>query len=228
MSISNPIFGCDLHATYQRGFDFARAAKQGYKFAIHKTSQGLGYVPSGFVDFFRRSENNLPVSGFYHFLDSTSSGTAQAHHFLETIARVGGAQGRLLAVDFEAYGDLSASNQHLEDFIREVKASTNNHAIILYSSVNFWNSGTPSGTLSRYGADATWEARYPDMFKHRTPKLYYQAMRRWYGWNVGFGGVRPLLWQFTSTGLVGGQYVDVNACRGSMDDLMKLTTRSAA
>ncbi len=227
MSIASPVYGLDLHAEYQRGFDFARAAKEGYKFAIHKTSQGLGYVPSGFADFFRRSDNSLSVSGFYHFLERGSSGVAQADHFIDTMARVGGPSGRLVAVDFEAYGDLSPTNEQLEDFIRRVKARTNNHAIILYSSVSFWNSGTPSGSLSRYGADVTWEARYPDMLKHRAPKLYYQAMRRWYGWNVGFGGVKPWFWQFTSTGLVSGQYVDVNAYRGDMGGLMALTTRAS-
>ncbi len=82
--------------------------------------------------------------------------------------------------------------------------------------------------MTRCSDDATWEPREPDMHKHRMPNVYYQAVRHWYGWNVGFGDVRPLLWQFTSTGLVGGQYVDCNVCRGSMDDLMKLTTRSTA
>lgn len=229
MSIASPLYGVDVHAEYQRGFDFKRAASQGYKFAIHKTSQGKGrrWVPDGFEEFFHRSAEHMPVSGFYEFLDGTASGEAQAHSFLNTIGRVGGARGRLIAVDFEGYGDLSPTNKHLEDFVRVVKRNTNNHAVIIYSSVSFWNSGNPSGPFEHYGADAAWEARYPDNFKHRMPKLYYQAVRRWYGWHEGFGGVRPMMWQFTSGGKVAGQFVDVNAFRGETGDLLALTTRSA-
>ncbi|MDQ3704211.1 MAG: glycoside hydrolase family 25 protein [Chloroflexota bacterium] len=224
------IFGVDLHPGYQPSFNFAQANRQGYKFAIIKASQGASYVPAGFSEYFKRTSEHMKVAGFYHFLERGTSGASQAEHFLNVVNRNGGAQGRLLAADFEDYGNRDPSNEQLKDFVRTVKAQTNNHAVFIYSTVGFWYGGIPSGNFEAYGADAAWEARvwYAEE-RRRFPKLFYRKWLSWYQKQNprGLGGHPAEMLQFTWGGNVGGLYVDTDAFRGSMDDLMKLTTRTA-
>lgn len=228
MSVRSPVYGVDVHPVYQDGFAFGKAKQQGYGYAWVKASQADSYRPDGFIRMCKTVPTDMQL-GFYHFLDRTATGEEQALWFLECVrlhVRTKLLQGVMLAVDFEGYADLTATNTQLKDFISVVKRHTDNHAVVLYSGVNFWNSGTPTGAFSQYGADVAWEARYPDMLKHRFPKMYYQAVRRWYGWNTSLGGTRAHFWQFTSRGRVANMNVDVNAFRGTVTDLKALSGRS--
>src|SRR5215218_1887719 len=178
-----PIFVNDLHAENQPNYDPALAAGQGVQVTLHKTSQGVGWVPDGFKDLFLECDKHMRLNGFYHFLDSTASGAAQAMHMVEVMRRVGGARGHLVAVDFEPYRDpngswdFSPTNQHLKDFVRVFKAEMGGHPVIGYSFANFWNGEDPTGPARDYGLDALWEARVALMQERkRNPKQYYHQL----------------------------------------------------
>jgi hypothetical protein len=130
-------------------------------------------------------------------------------------------------VDFEAYGTLSPSNAILDDFVARLRKEVGNHPIILYSGRGFWTGGDSSGKANHYGVDLTWDAYYLDMVKHDKPMEYYNDIRGW-GWGRRWGSALPKMWQFTSTGLVAGQYIDVNFYRGSIEDLRNLTDASGS
>lgn len=222
------IYGVDLHPGYQAPFDFARAKRAGYKFAFVKASEGTHYVPEGFAPYFNRGKNVGMMMGFYHFLDGNDgSGRAQADHFLNTIRKVGGARGRLLAVDFEAYGNRTPSNAQLKDFCNYVKSHTDGHKLIIYSGTAFWNGGDSSGPFTNYNADVAWEARvWTTTEKRRVAKRFYE--HQWLPWYKkqhphGLGGRAAKFRQFTWGGRVGGLYVDTDAFEGSMEDLARLT-----
>ena len=236
MSIAEPIFGIDVHPEYQKGFDFKRAKAQGYEYAFIKASEGpyrdgTTYVPSGFRDFYDRAAASGLIVGLYHFLlesdgdDPQRGGRIQADLFHRTIETVGGTQGKLIAVDFESYSDkfpwLWPTNATLKAFISALKTRIGNHPIILYSGRSYWNEGTPSGDFDQYGAAVAWDARYADMKPHDGPKVHYKEIQDW-GWGEPWGNVTPALWQFTSSGLVAGQYIDVDAYRLTLKDLRSL------
>jgi hypothetical protein len=87
---------------------------------------------------------------------------------------------------------------------------------------SYWNeTGTPSGDFDQYGADVAWDARYADMQPHNRPRDHYHELQDW-GWGKPWGGVTPMFWQFTSSGLVSGQYIDVDAYRLTFKDLRSL------
>lgn len=222
-------FGVDLHPGYQASFDFKRARRAGYRFAFVKASEGTNYVPTGFVDYFRRGVGAGLIMGGYHFLDGhDGTGRQQALHFLNTMEKVDGVRNRLVAVDFEAYGNRTPSNEQLSEFVRTVKNETADHAVIIYSGTAFWNGGDSSGAFEHYGADAAWEARvWTTTEKRLFPKRFYKQWLRWYQQQSprGLGGQPAKFHQFTWGGRVGGLYVDTDAYRGGVDDLMKLTTR---
>jgi GH25 family lysozyme M1 (1,4-beta-N-acetylmuramidase) len=237
MSIAEPIFGIDVHPEFQKGFDFERAKAKGYEYAFIKASEGpyrdgSVYVPSGLKDFADRAKASEMVTGYYHFLvqshatDHVSSGRMQADHFLRTIEDIGGIDDRLLCADFEAYNPphayLTPSNATLESFIESLRERVGGHPIVLYSGRGFWNGGTPSGAFAQYGADVAWDAMYRDMDLHVDPKAYYQEIRE-HGWGEPWGGVTPMFWQFTSAGRVAQMHIDVNAYRGTQEQLVALT-----
>jgi GH25 family lysozyme M1 (1,4-beta-N-acetylmuramidase) len=226
----SPIFGVDLHPGYQASFDFKRAKRAGYRFAFVKASEGSHYVPEGFGEYFRRGAGAGLVMGGYHFLDGHGgTGRQQALHFLNTMDKVGGVHGKLIAVDFEDYGNRDPSNQQLAECVRTIKDQTNEHAVIIYSIARFWDGGDASGAFEHYEADAAWEARvWYDDERRRFPRRFYKKWLDWYHDQSprGLGGKPARFHQFTWGGRVGGLYVDTDAFRGDMDDLLKLTTRS--
>lgn len=237
MSKEKPIFGIDVHPEYQRGLNFERARAEGYEFCVIKATEGPypdgdKYVPSGFKEFFRRAEAEGFVMGVYAFLLGTPA-RAQADHFLRTIEAVGGPDDKILMVDFEEYpaphGYLTPGNDQLMTFVAEIKRRVgDHHPVVLYSGRHFWNGGDSSGDFERYGADVAWDAMYLDMSPHGRPRDYYADVEH-RGWGEPWGGVEPWFWQFTSAGGVAGLNIDVNAYRGTREQLLALTgTKGAA
>jgi GH25 family lysozyme M1 (1,4-beta-N-acetylmuramidase) len=186
---------------------------------------GSKYVPTGFKEFFRRGEAEGFVMGVYAFLLSTPA-KAQADHFLRAIEAVGGPEDKILMVDFEEYqaphGYLTPGNDQLMTFIAEVKRRVGDHPVVLYSGRGFWNGGDSSGDFEQYGADVAWDAMYLDMTPHDRPRDYYADVKH-RGWGEPWGGVEPWFWQFTSAGNVAGLNIDVNAYRGTREQLFALT-----
>jgi GH25 family lysozyme M1 (1,4-beta-N-acetylmuramidase) len=235
MSKEQPLFGIDVHSEYQRGLNFERARAEGYEFCIIKAAEGPyrdgnTYVPTGFKEFFRLAEAEGFVMGVYDFLLSTPA-KAQADHFLRTIEAVGGPEDKILMVDFEAHPNpaLTPGNEQLKTFISEVKRRVGDHPIVVYSGRGFWNGGDSSGGFDQYGADVAWDAYYLHMDPVR-PKQFYANSERYFqdagiswGWGKPWGGVEPWFWQFTSAGGVGGMNIDVNAYRGTSEQLLALT-----
>jgi GH25 family lysozyme M1 (1,4-beta-N-acetylmuramidase) len=230
MSKEEPIFGIDVHSEYQRGLNFERARAEEYEFCIVKAAEGpyrdgSEYIPSGFKEFFRRAEAEGFVMGVYAFLLSTPA-KAQADHFLRAIEAVGGPEDKILMVDFEEYqaphGYLTPGNDQLMTFIAEVKRRVGDHPVVLYSGRGFWNGGDSSGDFEQYGADVAWDAMYLDMTPHDRPRDYYADVKH-RGWGEPWGGVEPWFWQFTSAGNVAGLNIDVNAYRGTREQLFALT-----
>lgn len=221
------LFGVDVHPQFQPGFNFDQADKDGCTFAFVKASQGDTGVPPGFDAYFARAASNMQVVGMYHFLDSTMSGADQADMFVNVVRRNGGAAGKLLAVDFETYGNASPTNGNLSGFVKRFKSLTGGHPIICYSNYNFWNSGTPTGNPADYNIDALWEAQVFSVNEQRNdPEGFYR--NQWLPWyrqqrRLSFNSVPTPFRQFTWGGLVGGLHVDTDAFEGSIDDLKRLT-----
>jgi GH25 family lysozyme M1 (1,4-beta-N-acetylmuramidase) len=225
MSMDNPVFMIDAHPEFQLNLDFERAAEEGYEGVLIKASQGSKFVPDGFASYFRRAREAMDICGVSHFLDGTAPGRAQSDHFLSTVDKVGGPDGKIIAVDFEDETP-PPTNRILHDFIESLRRHIPRRPVLVYSNQGFWNGGRPSGALSRYGENLiAWDSQYLEMDKHDLPMRYYREVanvpRIWrrfdlsVPWSEKWGSVRPLLWQFTSSGLVaGGQHMDVNAFRG--------------
>ena len=218
------MFGIDVHPVYQDDINFDDTYRSGYRAVFVKVSEGTSYVPPGLAAFVERIKAHDFTLGFYHFLDN-SGGDRQAANFCKQVTKLGGPEGRVLIVDFEAYGTLTPSNRILKDFVAGVRKRFGaNMPIILYSGDGFWNGGESSGDASEYGVSGLWDARYADMDQHRWPRAYWTKIRSWYLSNKMWGGTPPpnrVAVQYTSAGYVGGLYVDVNKFFISRKNLVK-------
>lgn len=224
MSTENPIFGVDI-SHYNQGFSIRKAKRQGIGFVFAKATEGPYRDGSSYVDpayrGFRRAARlaRLPF-GAYHFLTHTPI-EAQVDHFLKNVGRL---KGKMLMVDFEAYSSypsLTPSNNDLERFVAILHRKTNRHAVVLYSGEGFWKGGDSSGAFSRYGAEAAWDAYYPLGDRVNGYRQLYEQVRD-RGWGERWGGVVPVMWQYTPSGHVAGRNVDCNAFRGTKEQLLAL------
>lgn len=226
------ITGVDVHSEYQAGFDFERAYDVGHRFAIIKASEGATFVPGGLAGFASRARKSRLVVGYYHFLDNTADGYRQAEHFVNTVKRVNGSlTGAILAVDYEGNGAQTAGDQHLKRFLDALRRHVPTRPIVVYSGYGFWAGGPAgdSGALGAFGRNlVAWDARYPDSARHDRPREYHDAVKAWYDRQPRWGKIAPRFWQFTSAGLVAGQYVDVDAFYGTAEALRGIAGMNSA
>lgn len=223
----NPLWGIDV-ASYQRGIDMARVAKEGYSFAVVKASEGPSHDGWKYLNPEYRAQVGGAgkagmVVGAYHFL-LEGPAKPQADLFLKT---VGDPAGKLLMVDFEEYASwpsYTPTNGTLKAFVAELRRRVGpDHPILVYSGRGFWEGGAPSGPLSAYGKNlVAWDAYYPLHPQAGYGSALYEQCKH-LGWGVRWGGVEPRIWQFSANGVVAGFEVDVNAFAGTREGLLKLT-----
>lgn len=94
---------------------------------------------------------------------------------------------------------------------------------LLYTGMGFWlSNGSP--TLSGHGFDLV-VARYGDQSSTGEYEIEqrYNYMNAKYGatWNFNLGGLHPVFWQYGSRLRWGDRYMDMNAFRGTKEDLSK-------
>ncbi len=180
-----------------------RIVKQSHDFAICKATEGLTYVDPDFDYNWKQLKHNGLVRGAYHFArpQPGRSATAEAEHFLSTVARAGGFRpGDLRPVlDIEWSQGLGFAELQpwVSAFVHHVKAQVGVMPIIYTGS--WWRD---HGLVHNYGCPL-WLAAYV-----RFPFLY--VPHPWRRWSI---------WQYTDHAAVGGI---VGAC-----DFNKVRSRRA-
>jgi lysozyme len=201
------IFGPDI-SSYQAGLDLSRLADA--SFVIAKTTEGTYYTDADYQGWRRQCAGLGKPFIWYHFL-SGEDPHAQAAH---TLANVGDAflPGML---DAEPAGSFSPT---LAQMLAYVDAA---HAVglklrLVYLPRWYWERiGSPSlAGFAERGVQLVSSA-YPGG-SGSAPRLYPGDGAA--GWNP-YGGMAPLLYQFTNQASDGGQPLDYNAFRGTAAQL---------
>lgn len=139
----NPVLGIDI-ASYQHpngaSIDWAQVAAA-RRFVIVKATEGTGYTNPYYTDDAAQARAAGMYVGAYHWLHYTTSGTAQADHFLDAI---GGSvpDGDLPPMlDVEETGDSATAAQrvtHMQDWLARVESVTGRRPMI-YSGSWYWD-----------------------------------------------------------------------------------------
>ena len=178
--------------------------REGFAFMEHKVSEG-SYYRDPFWPTVRDwcAANDVPCVG-YHYV-TTNDANAQAQTFVDN----GG--GSVAMLDFEA------NSGNIINFWAVADAFNAHGVRVILSYIPHWYweeigspslNGVPGLISSSYYERGTYAAReYADAGGDGGQ-----------GWNA-YGGVSPVIWQFSDGGIIDGKSVDVNAFRGTEDDL---------
>jgi lysozyme len=200
------VLGLDV-SHYQGTVDWASVARQGYRFAFLKATEGTSWIDPEFSTNWNGAQAAGLLRGAYHYYEPGSDPGEQAELFLNTVWPHGGqpllAPGDLPPVlDIETTGSQSAEEvvQGIETWLSRVQQGTL-RTPILYTGREFWDS---LGT-QQFGAFPLWIAEYGVAAPSPLPA-------GWQQWRF---------WQYSETGSVEGIEgdVDLDVFQGNLQDL---------
>lgn len=204
------------HHQFDAGFTLAMAWKQGYRHTILKCTQGVGYVDPQYKNALTEAQKLGFKVSIYHFLEQ-GNGAKQADNLIMHILD----KELPVWIDWEPTreGTKDASLPKLADMIafRDRAKDIGLRVVGKYLGSSYWER---VGKPNIAGPLDLWRPAYPSTKNGYASKLYPGNNHE--RWN-SFGGQKPSLWQFTDNGKINGfsKGVDVNAYRGSHDDLDK-------
>lgn len=218
-----PVYGVDIHGTYQRGIDFGLLARQGYSFAAVKATQGTTDFSASytqqFLDWVPRIKAAGLIPGAYHWVTNADP-AAQMRNFWRRLREVGGPKGMLIQLDCED----NATEAVLRGCVVEWRRLSGGYPFLIYTGKWWWG---PRGWNGAQYTPYLWHSHYlpadadvipddPAAFARRIPADW---------WGPGYGGwARAAMIQFTSEGDAGslGNNVDLNVFPGTLAELRVL------
>ncbi|MFD3627617.1 MULTISPECIES: lysozyme [Streptomyces] len=205
---------------WQGGINWSSVRNSGIQFAWMKATEGTGYKDPSFNANYPAAYHAGVIRGAYHFATpNTSSGATQANYFVNN----GGGWSRdnltlpgVLDIEHNPYGamcyGLSTTQMRnwINDFYNTYKSRTSRD-VVIYTTASWWNTCTGHWT-GMSSKSPLWVAHWTSAASPTIPSGFPT-------WTV---------WQYTSTGSVGGVAgnVDRNKFNGSRDRLLALANNT--
>ena len=202
------IFGPDI-SSYQAGLDLSRLADA--SFVIAKTTEGTYYTDADYQGWRRQAADLSKPFVWYHFL-SGEDPHAQAQHTLANVGDIG-LPGML---DAEPAGSFSPSLAQMIAYVDAAHGAGLNLRLIYLPRWYWQQIGSPGLSALNDRGLALVSSSYPGG-SGSAPGLYPGDGAA--GWQ-SYGGMEPLLYQFTNEASDGGQLLDYNAFRGTVSQLI--------
>lgn len=214
------LFGIDI-SEHQDGLALRKAKAEGIEFVILRLCDGT-YVDKTFRSHLEDAERNGLLVSTYWYLRAPSEGTTIAQQVDVIDRQLGGRKDLGVWIDVESVGQ----NQRkllTRDDVWSAKRELEKRGYYvpgIYSGAWYWEH-MPGGEPSMDGLGYLWVSNYGH---NRTgaPRVTYDrdGGNGHSGWRYPLGDRRPDILQFGSNGIVAGKHpVDVNAFRGSLDEL---------
>lgn len=202
--------------------NLAAARADGISFFTHKATEGTSvrHIHYG-AALTRARDAGIPVLGAYHVVRSAGSLADQVKAFLKYLDEATpwwrAHPNFFLQVDLERWSYDQVAPLTGTAFAELVAAATGKTVIIYASKGQYGN--------SLGGSRPLWNANYPAGRIGRYAVLYAGA-----GGDTGpgwqsYSGRTPVIWQYADSAVIGGEPgCDANAYRGSLDQLLTLTS----
>ncbi|MDK8844653.1 GH25 family lysozyme [Corynebacterium striatum] len=208
------LFGVDV-SEHQDGMSLAAAKREGIEYAIIRTTDGT-YKDRCYRSHLEDAESAGLITAAYHYLRNPSEGTTVAQQ-VQASLEVMGDKKRPMWLDCETPAGL-----HVEH-IRECKREFERRGVRVigaYSYVPYWEGSIAPGEPDSHEFGAFWVAAYGSN-RTGTPANIYPGNGA-SQWDYPLGNQKPALWQYGSNAQVAGYNVDINAYRGTRDQLRAL------
>ncbi|MCZ4277953.1 MULTISPECIES: glycoside hydrolase family 25 protein [Nocardiaceae] len=209
------LFGIDV-SNHQGNFDFAAARREGFSFATHKISEGSGYRDSYWPRARGEMERHFPGRwGGYVYCRTNTDPASEARVLREHA----GSADFPLQVDYED----TVNGGSVDDLLRRIdayRAVGFERFLPVYLPRWFWESRMGRAPLDRLPM-GIWNSDYvsgSDYASRLYPGDDWAPLRGSGGGRGGWAdmGGRPVeILQFSESGVVAGQLIDVNAFRGN-------------
>lgn len=204
------LFGSDI-SSYQAGLDVAHLSDP---FVLMKCTEDVFYVDADYAGWLvaAKGAGKLPVA--YHFIGPSDPAKQAAHlaaHIIDDTVPV--------MVDFEDEGSFHPTLDQLLKLDDAINAAGLHVALNYFPKWKWGNLGSPLlAGLTQRGIGLVSSA-YPNLTVAPAGQVYAAAGGdSGSGW-AAYGGVTPMLWQFSDRAADGGQQVDMNAFRGTASQL---------
>lgn len=209
-STTGVVFGVDV-SKYQDGYSLAAAKNAGVEFVIISTGDG-DISDNVYQSHYDDAASAGMVISAYHFLRAEREGsTIQAQ--VDASLRSMGDKKAPMWLDCETPGGMPL---HEIARAKQLFEQAGVRVLGVYCTANWWEN-MPSGEPPTAPLGAVWVANYGQDNAAPLHSLYGQVNHS--VWDYPVGDQKPLLWQFGQRGIVAGKLVDVNAYRGSIEQL---------
>lgn len=208
------LYGVDV-SSHQNGMSLKKAAAEGIDFAIIRTTDGT-YKDKCYQSHLADAEGAGLVTAAYHYLRNPSEGTSVAAQVKASVEVMGGRK-RPVWIDVETPAGLHV------DHIRACKREFESHGVRVigaYSYVPYWEGRIRPSEPDSHEFGKFWVAAYGRNASGKPRDIYPGNNHR--QWNYPLGNQKPSLWQFGSNAQVAGFSVDINAFRGTKEELRAL------
>lgn len=186
-------------SNYQAGLKIQAATVA----VIAKATQGTSSVDASYGNFKSQAAAEGSLFCAYHFL-TAGSAPAQASHAFSVVG-----SSVPLMVDMEPDGSSKPTIADLQSFIQEYRA-LGGTVVEVYLPPWYWSDlGKPDLTFLATDGISLVTSNYSSYSDTST------------AWNA-YGGVAPTQWQFTDAFSYGGEKVDFNAFKGTVQELAAL------
>jgi GH25 family lysozyme M1 (1,4-beta-N-acetylmuramidase) len=187
------IFGIDA-SSFQGNVNWA-VTDESTEFGAEKVTEGTKYAnpywPAAKPALLARAKASGFIPLAYFFMDATGTGTEQADWFA---ANAGDLTGFGIAIDLERAADGSPTTAQAREAVARVREHYPHHPVGGYAP--HWYTGSADLTFF----DWTWASEY--VAGSGTPQALYASVPS--AWWAPYGGMTPLLLQFTSQAQVPG------------------------
>ncbi|WP_083985877.1 GH25 family lysozyme [Corynebacterium renale] len=224
-SPSGTVFGVDV-SEHQDGMSLAQAKREGWEFAILRLCDGT-YRDRTFQSHLADAEAAGILVATYWYLRAPSEGTTINQQVDVIDQQMGGRRDLGVWIDVESVD--SANRKLLTGTdVWEAKRELERRGYYvpgIYSGAWYWEH-MPGGEPSMDGLGHLWVSHYGKRNAYGPGRDLYQSEggNAHPGWSYPLGDRRPDILQYGSNGAVAGRYVDVNAFRGTRDELAAIFT----
>lgn len=219
-SSKQPIFGVDVSA-HQDGMSLKRAKDDGVKFAIVRLCDGT-YLDTSFRSHLSDANGAGLLVSTYWFVRAPSEGTTLSQQVDIIDRQMAGRRDLGVWLDVEAInssGEYTLTGSLVAQAANELKRR-GYHVCGVYSGRWYWEN-MPGGEPSMSGRGHLWVSNYGTSNTQGEYKSIYRGNND-PAWDYPLGDRKPDILQYGSRGRVAGWDVDVNAYRGSMEELAEM------
>jgi len=210
--------GIDV-SDFQAGINLGTVRASGYSWVMIKATEGTGYVSPSFAAQWQGAETAGLLRGGYHYYIFDQDPVAQANAFLATCPATSGALPAAVDVETGDQGDNDSDTEtnvaNLSKFLQTVEAKTGVRCFI-YLGYDGWT--TLLGSTTGFSGHPLWVPSYltgvtaPPPTSDTPPVLQPPPpqITAWSTWTA---------WQYSESGSVAGQTVDLNVFNGDLTAL---------